>query len=239
MSKKPISEEKRKVLKSLWFPLLFVSLLWIIRIYESVFHTDLTYLGLVPLDFKGLRGIIFFPLLHAGWEHLASNSIPVFVLTFALFYFYQPIAWKVFFLIYFIHGFWLWFFGRVAYHIGASGLVYGLGSFLFVSGIIRKNIHLMAISLLVAFLYGSLVWGILPYDVHISWEGHLSGMTAGIVLSFYYKNYGPPSNLGRWKYEDQEILDDFEDDEEDDDNGNAYWKLPPGDENSDQKISEP
>lgn len=221
-----MSEEKLKVIQSLKFPLMFVALLWSIKLTEYLFHTSFAYLGLYPRDIEGLRGILFFPLLHASWTHLANNTIPVFVLTFALFYFYKPIAWRVFFLIYFIHGLWLWFLGRPAYHIGASGLIYGIASFLFVSGIIRKNTHLMAISLLVAFLYGSLVWGIFPYDVHISWEGHLTGMVAGIVLSFYYKSYGPRPNIGRWKYEDEE--DELEEPEEEPDDENAYWnQLPP------------
>ena len=237
MPKRSISEEKLKVLRSIWFPLLFVSILWIIKIIEYATDTDLSYLGVVPLDLKGLRGILFFPLLHGSWGHLIGNTIPVFVLSFALFYFYRPIAWKVFFLIYFIHGFWLWLIGRPPLHIGASGLIYGLGSFLFVSGIIRKNTHLLAISLLVAFLYGSLIWGILPYDEHISWEGHLTGMAAGILLSFYYKNYGPPANLGRWKYADAEP--DEDEDDEDDDDENAYWKIPLSDENADQDTLSP
>ena len=226
-----MSEEKLKVIRSIWFPLLFLIVLWTIKTTEYFLHTSFSNLGLVPLDPSGLKGIIFFPLLHGSWEHLINNSIPLFVLSFALFYFYRPIAFRVFFLIYFIHGFWLWFFGRQSYHIGASGLVYGLGYFLFVSGIIRKNTHLLAISLLVAFLYGSLVWGIFPYDPHISWEGHLTGMVAGIIFAFYYKSYGPPANIGRWKYETDE--ETYELEEEDEDDENAYWNEPLKEENND------
>jgi membrane associated rhomboid family serine protease len=133
-----------------------------------------------------------------------------------LFYFYPSIAFKVFFLSYFIHGFWLWFFGRESYHIGASGIVYSLSAFLFVSGLIRKNTHLLAISLLVAFLYGSLVWGIFPLEENISWEAHLTGMLAGIVLAFYYKDYGPPANIKQWKTE-------YPDDEENIADKDDYW----------------
>jgi membrane associated rhomboid family serine protease len=218
--------EKVQLLSSIRFPILFTCLLWVVKIIETLAETDFTYLGLYPLDLHGARGILFSPLIHGSWEHLINNSIAVFSLTWALFYFYRSIALKVFFLIYFIHGFWLWFMGRYAFHIGASGIIYGLGAFLFVSGIIRKNTHLLAISLLVAFLYGSMVWGIFPLQENVSWEAHLSGMVAGLVLAYYYKNYGPPPNIGRWKNEGTE--EDFEEIEDDDNTAGdgAYWNSP-------------
>jgi membrane associated rhomboid family serine protease len=218
--------EKSEILRSLRFPLLFVSLIWLVKIIEVLSGADFGFLGLIPLDIKGARGILFFPLIHANWQHLINNTIPLFILTWALFYSYRTIALKVFFLIYFCHGFWLWFIGREAYHIGASGIIYGLGTFIFVSGIIRKNSNLLAVSLLVAFLYGSMVWGIFPYEEYVSWEGHLTGLIAGLVLAFYYKNYGPPSNIGHWKntheyYEDNDSDINNEMPEED-----GYWNDP-------------
>jgi membrane associated rhomboid family serine protease len=208
--------EKIKVYRSIWFPLLFTLSLWLVKCIEFFFDISFAEYGLVPLDFTGLRGIFFMPYIHANFEHLFNNSLPIFFLSWALFYFYRSIAFKVFFLSYFIHGFWLWFFGRESYHIGASGLVYSLSSFIFVSGIIRKNTHLLAISLIVAFLYGSMVWGIFPLAENISWEGHLTGMFAGIVLAFYYKDYGPPANIRQWKTDDP-VEDDNIDDKD------AYW----------------
>ena len=217
VQKKP---DKKQFLSSLLFPTAFVCLLWIIRILEVNTESNFASWGIYPLEIKGLRGILFSSLIHGSWEHLINNTPPLFVLSFALFYFYRPISYKVFFLIYFIHGFWLWFFARESYHIGASGLIYGLGAFLFVSGIIRKNTHLLAIALIVAFAYGSMVWGIFPVEEAISWEGHLTGMVAGIILAVYYKDFGPPANIGRWKYE----MPDEE--EEDPDDENAYWNIP-------------
>ena len=210
--------EKRKFLHSLWFGVLLILVLFLIKIIEQLFDLRLTQFGIFPLQAEGLPGIVFAPLIHGSWEHLLHNSIPLLVLTVTLFYFYREISFKIFFLIYFIHGFWLWFFARDAFHIGASGVVYGLGAFLFVSGIIRKNTHLLAISLLVAFLYGGMLWGIFPRVETISWEAHLTGMASGILLAFYYKQYGPAPNIGRWKHETSDDESDMQPDEE-------YWNM--------------
>ncbi len=211
--------EKIRLFHAVWFPLLFVAVLWAVKGIEILTDSSFSRFGLYPLEIKGLRGILFAPFIHGSWEHLINNSIPVFILILTLFYFYHEISFKVFILLFFIHNFWLWFFGRDAYHIGASGIIYGLGAFLFVSGMIRKNTHLMAISMLMAFLYGSMVWGIFPLVESVSWEGHLTGMVAGIVLAFYYRQYGPSPNFGKWKYEYPE--DDAQLSESD----NEYWKI--------------
>ena len=112
------------------FPLFIIILLWLIKGIEYLFQIKLTHLGIYPLDPKGLIGIITAPLIHGNITHLADNTIPLFLLTWGLFYFYNKIAFKVFLLIYFISGFWVWFAAREAYHIGASGIIYGLGAFL-------------------------------------------------------------------------------------------------------------
>ena len=195
----------------------FLLIIILIKTIETLFDLRFTKYGIYPLQAEGLPGILFAPLIHGSWEHLINNSIPLLILTVTLFYFYREISYKVFFLVYFIHGFWLWFFARDSYHIGASGIIYGLGAFLFVSGIIRKNTHLLALSMLVAFLYGSMVWGIFPRIETISWEAHLTGMVSGIILAYYYKQYGPAPNIGRWKHEAIEDEPDEQPDEE-------YWK---------------
>ena len=204
--------DKKRLLLSAVFPLVFVLVIWLIKIFEVTSDVSLSKYGLFPLKAKGLTGIIMGPLLHGDWKHLFNNSFPVFFLSWAIFYFYHEIAWKVFLLTFLMSQIWLWFFAREAYHIGASGLVYGFGAFVFVSGVIRRNRNLLAISLLVAFLYGGMVWGIFPLEERISWEGHLMGMIAGIILAFYYKNFGPPLPGG---YDD-------EDEEEGDD---EYWRV--------------
>ncbi|MBN1597081.1 MAG: rhomboid family intramembrane serine protease [Bacteroidales bacterium] len=189
----------KKIFIAFWFPAAFLIILWLIKVIEIINDISFSEYGLFPLDPKGLKGILFAPFIHGSWEHLINNSVPIVVLTWALFYFYREISFKVFLLIFFIHGFWLWFFARDAYHIGASGIIYGLGAFIFVSGFIRKNTHLIAISLLVAFLYGSMVWGVFPLVEGVSWEAHLTGMAAGTILAFYYRSYGPEPNIERWK----------------------------------------
>lgn len=203
-------KDKKRLFISLLFPLCFVALLWIIKTIEIVSASNFSHLGLYPLHGKGLIGIVTGPLIHGDWKHLINNSFPILILSWGIFYFYRNIAYKVFFLTYFLSQIWLWFFYvRPAWHIGASGLVYGFGAFLFVSGVIRKNRHLLAISLLVAFLYGSMVWGLLPIEEHISWEGHFMGLMAGIILAFYYKDFGPPLP--------QSVFDEEDEDEDEDD----------------------
>lgn len=211
-------EEKRKFLHSLVFPTFLLVVIWMVKITEASLETSYVEWGLYPMKISGLKGLLTAPLIHADFKHLFDNSIPLYLLSVALFYFYRPVSYKVFFLIWFITGLTVWIFARSAYHIGASGLVYGLASFLFFSGVIRNNINLLAISLLVVFLYGGLVWGIFPFDFKVSWESHLMGGITGLVLSFFYRKYGPPPVRYAWLDDDDdddengdfEILDDYE-----------------------------
>jgi len=216
-----MSKEKKILLQSLIFPSIFVIAIWLIKFVELIFDLPLYRLGVFPLSYKGLPGLLFAPLIHGDFAHLYANTIPIFILTAALFYFYREIAFRVFLLIYFFSNIWLWFGAREVYHIGASGLIYGLAAFLFISGLIRKNPRLMAISMFVAFLYGSFIWGIFPEffpEKNISFEGHFWGIIAGIIIAIYYRKLGPQPRLYSWDLEDEH------DDEEDD---NAYWKVPP------------
>ncbi|MCF8225738.1 MAG: rhomboid family intramembrane serine protease [Bacteroidales bacterium] len=200
-------EEKQRVLNSLFFPVVFVIFLWIIKFFEIAMELDFVHGGVLPRELSGLKGILFSPLIHGDWKHLFDNSIPVFLLTFALFYFYRGISFTIFIFLYFISGILLWIIGRDAYHIGASGIIYGLASFLFLSGVIRKVRHLMAISLLVVFLYGSLIWGLLPFDYEVSWEGHLSGAVTGVALALLYRDKGPEPEKHSWDEEEEQEED--------------------------------
>jgi membrane associated rhomboid family serine protease len=197
-------EEKRRVLNSLFFPLVFLGLIWVIKIFEITMEVDFVSAGVMPRKLSGLQGILFSPLIHGDWKHLFDNSIPVFLLSFALFYFYRGISFTIFVFIYIVGGMLLWIIGRDSYHIGASGIIYGLAAFLFLSGVIRRVTNLMAISLLVVFLYGSLIWGLLPFDYKVSWEGHLSGAVVGIALAILYRDRGPERPKASWDLEEEE-----------------------------------
>ncbi|MCK4344903.1 MAG: rhomboid family intramembrane serine protease, partial [Bacteroidales bacterium] len=204
MEEAPIEYEKRKFIHSLVFPLFFLLIIWMIKLVEVTLELDFTTWGIYPLKLKGLKGILLSPLVHANFKHLMDNSVPLLVLGVAIFYFYRPVAYRVFFLTYIMVGIWVWFGGRAAYHIGASGLVYGFASFLFISGVILREIRLLAISLLVVFLYGSLVWGIFPIKKGISWESHMLGAIAGLILSFYYRKQGPQRIEYDWEEEEDD-----------------------------------
>lgn len=178
---------------SLIFPFFIVMLMFSTQVFSSLENWNLNFLGVRPRTIDGLRGILLSPFIHSGWKHLFSNITAFMVLSVAFFYFYREIAYKVFGMIYFMSGILLWCGGREAWHIGASGLIYGLASFLFISGVIRKHIPLMAVSLIVVFLYGSLFWGMLPlsYEMEHSWEGHLWGFVAGFINALMFRHEGP------------------------------------------------
>jgi membrane associated rhomboid family serine protease len=189
--------------------------MWLVKIIEILFNLDLTYLGIYPLSLKGVPGIISSPFIHADFGHLFNNSLPLFFLGTALFYFYSEIAVKVSIWTYFLTGILVWLAGRDAWHIGASGLIYGIASFLFFSGIIRKYFRLVALSLLIVFLYGSMVWGIFPNIYReVSWESHMLGFISGIILAVAYRKEGPQMPVYEWMEKED---DEEEDDEEDDD----------------------
>jgi membrane associated rhomboid family serine protease len=196
---------RKKFFLSIIIPGIFVLLMWMVKIIEVIFETDFSGLGIYPLSVKGLPGIIFSPFIHADFTHLFNNSLPFFLLSVALFYFYSEVALKVFLWTYFLTGIFVWFGGREAYHIGASGLVYGLASFLFFSGIIRRYYRLVALSLLVVFLYGQMVWGIFPgVYKNVSWESHMLGFFSGIILAIWFRKEGPQMPVYEWLDEEVE-----------------------------------
>jgi membrane associated rhomboid family serine protease len=203
-------EEKQRVYRSMIFPALLVLILWIIKSADVIFDLELNRHGLYPLQIKGIPGIFLSPFLHGDFAHLFANSIPLFILGSFLFYFYREIAWLILFLIYLLTGLWVWTFARGgAAHIGASGVIYGLASFLFFSGIIRREKGLLVITFLVAFLYGGLVWGIFPQlfpNQPISWESHLMGLLSGTLLAIYYRKRGPQK--AEWVWEEDNDQDD-------------------------------
>ncbi|WP_339736723.1 rhomboid family intramembrane serine protease [uncultured Sunxiuqinia sp.] len=198
-------ELEKKIFKhSLVFPSLFLLAFWLVFLVESTLNIEFATYGIYPLKAEGLKGILFSPFIHSGYKHLAANSIPFFVLSLALFYFYRKLAYRIFILVYFLSGLCVWLGGREAWHIGASGVVYGLASFLFFSGIFRNDVKLLTIAIIVVFLYGGMFWGIFPLKPGVSWESHLWGAASGLLLSIYYRNQGPQRPHFEWEDEPEE-----------------------------------
>ncbi len=173
--------------EALRFSLMLVSVLWIVHIYNHFTGMQLGYWGIFPRESDGLIGIVTSPLIHGSWEHLISNSAPYFVTTLIIYFFYKRVAWASFFFIYLVTGIAVWLFGRSVYHIGASGVVYGLISFIFWSGIFRRNIKSIVLALVVTILYSGYLGGIVPFKEGISWESHLLGGIVGILVAFLFK----------------------------------------------------
>ena len=201
---------KRKNLKSLTFSAIILIIIWSVKLFEIVFDYNFTEYGVLPRNFNGLIGILFSPLIHSDVNHLLSNSLPVIILCLLIFNFYSQIAKKIFIYLYFISGLWLWCIGRESFHIGASGLIYAMASFLFFSGILRKNSQLSAVALLVIFIYGGLFWGLFPIHKNVSWEGHLTGFIAGILVSFICRKDGPKRKKYNWEIEEDLEVNDNE-----------------------------
>jgi len=169
------------------YPLFFVLLLWYVFWAQVKFFPGIKTFGIAPLTLEGLRGIIFSPFLHSDIEHLYNNSIPLFVLMAMLFYFYRTIAWKIIVYGILLSGVITWCIGRPGNHIGASGLIYVLVSFMFFKGIFAKYYRLVALSLLIVFLYGGLIWYVFPVKPGMSWEGHLAGLITGFLFSLIFR----------------------------------------------------
>ncbi len=178
------------------YPILLISILWVVYWGEFYSPIDLIHFGIMPRTLSGLSGVFFSPLLHSTNDifHLINNTFPIFILSIALLYYYRKIAFQVFFLSWFLSGILTWIIAKNegSFHIGISSIIYSLVCFLFVSGVLGKQKQLQAVSLLIVFIYGSLVWGVFPMEEKVSWQGHLAGSITGIALAAYY--YDGPIN---------------------------------------------
>lgn len=187
--------------KVLIAPLLGVLAIWITFWIELLIGTNFNEFGIYPRSLSGLKGILFSPLIHGSLEHLYNNTIPLAILLAALFYFYRRLALRVVLMGVVVSGIITWLIGRSSYHIGASGLIYVLASFIFFKGIFTKHFRLVALSLVVVFIYGSLLWYIFPVKEGISWEGHLGGFLAGLIFAFFMKAEFPKPKKYDWEQE--------------------------------------
>ena len=200
------SNENKKSISKVLIPLLFPAILWGIHLLSLLFNENLSKLGLLPRNLPGLLGIFTSPLIHADFSHLISNTIPLIVLGWIIFNFYPKVSYILFIFIYLVTGILVWIFARQVYHIGASGVVYGFVSFLFFSGIFRRDNKSIALALVIVFLYGGLVWGMVPGWEGISWESHLFGAIAGLIAAYLFRKIDPPKK----KYDWEDDPDDFD-----------------------------
>jgi len=199
------------------YPILFVLVIWLVFWYQVRIDSSIKSFGVYPQTLKGLRGVIFSPFIHGSITHIYHNTIPLFVLSTALFYFYRAISWKVIVYGILLSGLITWCIGRPANHIGASGLIYVLVSFIFFKGVFAKHYRLIALSLLMVFLYGSMIWYVFPVKQGISWEGHLAGLITGFVFALVFKKQIAKPERYVWeasdyKEEDDEFMRHFDED---------------------------
>jgi membrane associated rhomboid family serine protease len=188
--------------------LVFTGILWFIQIADSYLGLSLGRFGLRPRDAEGLLGILTAPLLHGSFEHVFSNTAPLIVSLTTLLYLYPNSAVRVLPMLWLGSGLLAWMIGRPSLHIGASGFVYGMLAFVFVSGVLRQDFRSMAVSLFVWFMYGSMIWGILPIRPHMSWEMHLAGAVLGVAMAILYRRWDRVP-LKRYDWEDDDSVPDW------------------------------
>lgn len=217
-----MNAERKKFFGSLAIPALLAAIMLTVKVIETAFGINMSRWGITPQTAHGLIGVLTLPFLHGSWEHLLTNIVPVLVLGTALYYCYPTLANPVMLVTWIFSGLFTWCIGNPSsIHIGASALIYGLNLFLIVSGFIRRNRQLTVISLIMVFLYGGFIWGMIPALAklqNISWEGHLSGAIVGIALALILRKKGPQKEEHHW--------DDDQDDEDGDDGEKPYWDVP-------------
>jgi membrane associated rhomboid family serine protease len=195
--------------------------MWFLRFFETATGVELIGLAVVPRELFGLIGVLTAPLIHGDFAHLISNSLPVLFLGTGLLYLYPRSAPIVLAIVYFGSGLAVWFFARPSAHLGASGLTYGLVTFLFFSGVLRRDPPAIGLALIVAFLYGGTIWGVLPIEQGVSFESHLAGAALGLICSLALRDrdglrtrpvdvlYEEGERYGAWS-DDPDDLSDFD-----------------------------
>lgn len=195
--------ELRILLHASIIPLFFLLVCWSVFAIEHFVNISLGDYGLVPRSFKHIYGIFTMPFLHANISHIIGNTVSFLVLGTMVFYFYDYKAPEVFMFSYIGSGLLTWLIARGGVHVGASAMIYAFAAYLFTVGVRSRNKQSMAISLIVVFLYGSLVWGLYPQNTGISWEGHLAGAISGVILAFIF----PDDKVEVYDIEDDDDFD--------------------------------
>ena len=202
-----VHNDARRLRRFFQAALAFAALLWVIKLLELAMHLNLARLGVYPGTLPGLVGIVFAPLIHGSVTHLFSNTLPVVILGTAVLYGYPRSAKLVIPAVYFGAGICVWLFGRSAWHIGASGLTFGMMFFVFTIGVLRWDTRSIALALVVFLLYGGMIWGVFPGDPSVSFESHLAGALIGITLAVLLRNRDPAPPRKRYSWEGEEDVD--------------------------------
>lgn len=206
--------KRESIFTGMGIPFILVFLLWCVHFLNLEFpELHFSRYGIFPQKITGLRGIFLSPFIHdtTDFSHVIGNTVPLFVLSWFFIISYRKLFTPVILFIWLFSGTCVWLAGRESYHIGASGVIYGLAYFLFFSGVFSKNKRQIATSLIIAFSYGSMAWGIFPIEEKISWEGHLFGAISGIIMAIYYrqKYFSPDKYNLKVNPEFEEFVDEY------------------------------
>ncbi|NNE29487.1 MAG: rhomboid family intramembrane serine protease [Saprospiraceae bacterium] len=181
------TEERAKWLQVIKIPMILVGILFAVHLLQIVTGWPIYYWGIYPRKVIGLRGILFAPFIHGDWAHLLWNSFPLIALSIIFFYFYPRVAKPSLLMIYFLTGIGVWLFGNSNFHIGASGVIYGMLSFVMFTGIFRRNVKSIILGLIILFFYQGFFSGLIPKE-GVSWESHLFGALTGVFAAYFYKD---------------------------------------------------
>jgi len=205
-----MAKSGKNLFKLIQFPTYLILALWAVHLIKLSTNLYLGNYGLLPREMDGLIGILTAPFIHGSFQHLMSNSVPLFVMTLMIIFFYKRIAYQSMLLICILTGLAVWAFARGnVIHIGASGVVYGLVSFVFWTGIFRRNVKSIMLALIIVFLYSGLFIGVMPNQKGISWESHLFGGLVGILVAFWMKDRREQDEEPEDPWKDEKGADEF------------------------------
>jgi len=207
-----ISDEKKLFKSSVFITLCFIFVLWLIWFFDGLLDLHLSRLGVHPRSLLGLRGIFFMPLIHDtnGVGHILSNSISLLVMGTILLNTYPRVAFKTILIVQALSGLMVWLFAPSnQYHIGASAVIFGIASFLFASGILRRDRVSVAVSFFIGLFYSSSILnGLFPTEPNISWQGHLAGVLAGLFCALVFRKIDLPIDKTFDDEESDYLIDD-------------------------------
>jgi len=203
---KEVETEKNRLLESLKFPVAFILAIWGIHLLQYFLGLKWGFLGVYPRKVFGLKGIITAPFIHGDFSHLFNNTIPFFVLATMTLYFYRKVAIRSIAMIYILTGIAVWLLARETFHIGLSGVVFGLFGFVLGNGIFRRNIRSIVLALIVFLLYSGMLVGLFPTEEGVSWESHASGFVIGLFTAYFYKEELEAEEIKHAPWEDEPDL---------------------------------